>query len=213
MLPRTCFPHIAIKLPRHNPTRYNICIYSSITSYVLQKVFHCPLLCYFYANYGKFSECGCLTWWLLQVKWEPHGNDLSHLPPSFRIEESNVWRSTVPLICFWLVEFHLLDRVLQQFGLKQEQPRDANTNRDLHKIDVRGKVEKNWSVEHAVHIQKWNDRNEYVCNALRMEGVMSLHHPYMVWYHRITRLYIDCASAKMEILVMCINLCCFACCV
>ena len=133
MLPRTCFPHIAIKLPRHGPTRYNICIYTSITSYVLQKVFHCPLLCYFYANYGKFSKCGCLTWWLLQVKWEPYGNDLSHLPPSFRIEESNVWRSTVPLICFWLVEFHLLDRVLQQFGLKQEQPKDANTNRDLHK--------------------------------------------------------------------------------
>ena len=117
-----------------------------------------------------------------------------------------MWRSTVPLICFWLVEFHLPDRVLQQFGLKQEQPRDANTNRDLHKIDVRGKVEKNWSVEHAVHIQKWNDRDEYVCNALRMEEVMSRHHPYMVWYRRITRLYINRASAKMEILVMCINL-------
>ncbi|KAL0000408.1 hypothetical protein SO802_014189 [Lithocarpus litseifolius] len=136
-----------------------------------------------------------------QVKWEPYGNDLSYLPPSFRIEGSNVWRLTVPLICFWLIEFHLPDHVLRQFGLKQEQPKDANTNRDLHKIDARGKVEKNWSVEHAVHIQKWNDRDEYVCNALRMEEVMSRHHPYMVWYRRITRLYIDRASAKMEILL------------
>ena len=117
-----------------------------------------------------------------------------------------MWRSTVPLICFWLVEFHLPDRVLRQFGLKQEQPRDANTNCDLHKIDVRGKVEKNWSVEHAVHIQKWNDRDEYVCNALKMEEAMSCHHPYMAWYRRITRLYINRASAKMEILVMCINI-------
>ncbi|KAK9993864.1 hypothetical protein SO802_023567 [Lithocarpus litseifolius] len=73
-------------------------------------------------------------------QWEPYGNDLSYLPPNFRIEGSNVWRSTVPLICFWLVEFHLPDRVLRQFGLKQEQPKDANTNRDLHKIDARGKL-------------------------------------------------------------------------
>ena len=87
-----------------------------------------------------------------------------------------MWRSTIPLICFWLVEFHLPDHVLQQSGLKQEQPRDANTNRDLHKRNARGKVEKNWSVEHAVHIQKWNDSDEYVCNALRMEEVMSRRH-------------------------------------
>ena len=64
-----------------------------------------------------------------------------------------MWRSRVPLICFWLVEFHLPNRVLRQFGLKQEQPEDADTNHNLHKIDVRGKVDKNWRVEHAVHIQ------------------------------------------------------------
>ena len=121
-----------------------------------------------------------------------------------------MWRSKVPLICFWLVEFHLPDRVLRQFGLKQEQPEDADTNRDLHKIDARGKVDKNWRVEHAVHIQKWNNRSEYVCHGERIEEVMPRHHPYMVWYHRITRLYIDRDSAKMEILVMCTNLVCFA---
>ncbi|KAL0001358.1 hypothetical protein SO802_015139 [Lithocarpus litseifolius] len=60
------------------------------------------------------------TTWPDQVKWEPYGNDLSHLPPSFRIEGSNVWRLTVPLICFWLVEFHLPDHVLRQFGLNEE---------------------------------------------------------------------------------------------
>ena len=92
-------------------------------------------------------------------------DELSCLPPNFCIEGSNVWRSKVPLIFFWLVEFHLPDRVLQQFGLNQEQPEDVDTNRKLHKIDARGKVEKNWKVEHAIHIQKWNDRSEYVCHA------------------------------------------------
>ena len=79
-------------------------------------------------------------------------DELSRLPPNFPIEESNVWRSRVPLICFWLVEFHLPNCVLRQFGLKQEQPEDADTNHNLHKIDGRGKVDKNWRVEHAVHV-------------------------------------------------------------
>ena len=121
-----------------------------------------------------------------------------------------MWRSKVPLICFWLVEFHLPDRVLRQFGLKQEVPEDADTDRDLHKIDARGKVEKNLRVEHELHIQKWNNRSEYVCHGERIEEVMSRHHPYMVWYRRITRLYIDRNSAKMEILVICTNLVSFA---
>ena len=98
---------------------------------------------------------------------EQYTDELSCFPPNFHIEGINVWRSKVPLICFWLVEFHLPDRVLQQFGLNQEQPEDVDID---HKIDVRGKVEKNWRVEHAVHIQKWNDRSKYVYHAMRIEG-------------------------------------------
>ena len=70
-------------------------------------------------------------------------DELSCLPPNFRIKGSNVWRLKISLIYFCLVEFYLPDRVLQQFGLKQEQPVDVNTNRELHKIDAKGKVEKN----------------------------------------------------------------------
>ena len=89
----------------------------------------------------------------------------------------------IPLICFWLVEFHLLDRVLRKFGLKQEQPEHVNTDCELHKIDAWGKVVKNWKVEHVIRIQKWNDHSKYVCHADRIEELMSHHHPYMVWYH------------------------------
>jgi len=79
-----------------------------------------------------------------------------------------VWRLKIPLICFWLVEFHLPDRALQQFGLKQEQPEDFDTDRELHKINARGKEEKNWRVDLAVHIQKWNDCFKYVYHAERI---------------------------------------------
>ena len=71
-------------------------------------------------------------------------DELSRLPSNFSIEGSNVWRSKIPLICFWLVEFHLPNRVLQQFGLKQERSEDVNTDCELHKIDVKGKLEENW---------------------------------------------------------------------
>ena len=79
-------------------------------------------------------------------------DELSRLSLDFCIEGSNVWRSKIPLICFCLVEFHLLDHILRQFGLKQEQPEDFDTDRKLHKVDVRVKVEKNWRVERAIHI-------------------------------------------------------------
>ena len=50
----------------------------------------------------------------------------------------------------------------RKFRLKQEQPKDVNTDRELHKIDAKDKVEKNWRVKHVVHIPKWNDHSEYI---------------------------------------------------
>nr|POE57473.1 hypothetical protein CFP56_06541 [Quercus suber] len=36
--------------------------------------------------------------WPDQVKWEPYGNDLSYLPPSFRIEGSSVWSAKMEIL-------------------------------------------------------------------------------------------------------------------
>ena len=54
-LPHMCFPRIAINLPWHGPTRYNICFYITLISIyvfditpiiikIIKKVFHYPLM-------------------------------------------------------------------------------------------------------------------------------------------------------------------------
>ena len=44
------------------------------------------------------------------------------------------------------------DRVLRQFGLAQELPDNVVYDDRLHRIDLRGKVEKNWREEHGPYI-------------------------------------------------------------
>ena len=43
----------------------------------------------------------------------------------------------MPLVCFWLVEKHILDRVVCQFGMVQEIPPYVDTDDALHDIDLR----------------------------------------------------------------------------
>lgn len=96
----------------------------------------------------------------------------------------------MPLVCFCIVEKHQPDRVLRQFGLMQDIPVDVDTNEQLHGIDLR-EVDRNWRVEHAVHIHQWGNRYQLVCHALALIGDMPCDHRYFRWYRRITRKYID----------------------
>ncbi|KAL7235321.1 hypothetical protein ACSBR1_018759 [Camellia fascicularis] len=52
----------------------------------------------------------------------------------------------VPLICFDVVEWHLPDRVLRQFGRVQSVPNWCDTKWQLHATDRRGRVGIDWSV-------------------------------------------------------------------
>ncbi|CAH9138829.1 unnamed protein product, partial [Cuscuta epithymum] len=54
-----------------------------------------------------------------QITWMPYRPDmLAELPPAGR-EQTHIWRARVPLICFDIVELHLPDRVMRQFGFEQ----------------------------------------------------------------------------------------------
>lgn len=121
--------------------------------------------------------------------WQPYESESSHLP-AFCVAGKDMWRAVVPLVCFCVVEKHQLDRVLRQFGLMQDIPVDVDTNEQLHGIDLR-EVDRNWRVEHAVHIHQWGNRYQLVCHALALIGDMPCDHRYFRWYRRITRKYID----------------------
>uniref|UniRef100_A0A2N9ECY8 Aminotransferase-like plant mobile domain-containing protein n=1 Tax=Fagus sylvatica TaxID=28930 RepID=A0A2N9ECY8_FAGSY len=137
------------------------------------------------------------------VIWEPYTDDvLSSLPEYCRIGQE-VWRSVTPLICFQIVEWHLPNRALRQFGMQQDIPQPANTDVKLHDCDLRGKVHENWRQRWRHYISIWDHRREHVVTRDKMVGLMSYHDPYMDWYRRITRRFISRRSGCYEMMTLC----------
>ncbi|XP_050259800.1 serine/threonine-protein phosphatase 7 long form homolog [Quercus robur] len=135
-----------------------------------------------------------------QIVWQPYEADFGHLP-EFCVAGRDTWTARVPLLCFCIVERHYPDRVLRQFGLAQQQPDDVFYEDRLHKIDLRGKVEKNWREEHGPYIISWEMRRQQLCHAPPQIGEMPRDHAYYVWYRPVTRKYVDRNSAKLDIMI------------
>ncbi|XP_050286610.1 serine/threonine-protein phosphatase 7 long form homolog isoform X3 [Quercus robur] len=95
---------------------------------------------------------------------QPYEADFGYLL-EFCVVGRDTWTARVPLVCFCIVERHHPDRVLRQFGLAQQQPDDVVYDDRLHKIDLHGKVKKNWREEHGLYIISWEMRRQQVCHA------------------------------------------------
>jgi Plant mobile domain len=72
----------------------------------------------------------------LQIEWQPYKRaevtDLQFDP--WVLEHSRYWRARLPLICFYIVELHMVHRVQRQFGkLQPLQPEVVSTQVKLHK--------------------------------------------------------------------------------
>ena len=63
-----------------------------------------------------------------------------------------------PLICFETVEWHRPERVLRQFGLHQEIPPACAYEVQLHRVDARGRHQRDWATYHAPYIALWDTR-------------------------------------------------------
>ena len=133
--------------------------------------------------------------------WQPYEADFGHLP-EFCVVGRDTRIPRVPLVCFCIVERHHPDRVLRQFWLAQQQLDDVVYDDRLHKIDLHGKVERNWREEHGPYIISWEMRRQQVCHA---PPQMPRDHAYYIWYRPVTRKYVDRNSAKLDIMVMCSN--------
>ena len=134
--------------------------------------------------------------------WHPYEAEFSHLP-EFCVAGRDKWIARVPIVCFSIVERHHPDCVLQQFGLAQQPPDDVVYDDRLYRIDLRGKVEKNWRDEHRLSILEWDMRQQQICHALPQIGEMPRDHAYYRRYRPVTRKYVDRNSAKLDIMVMC----------
>ena len=135
----------------------------------------------------------------LQIVWEPYRNYLGSLP-TYCTAGQRIWRSIVPLIHFWVVEGHHPERVLRQFGMKQDVPINVDTSIALHKITLQGKHEKNWVVEHRTHIAKWT-AHATIAEAPPFHGEMSYNDDYMVWFRPRTVRHITRETSYWDTLV------------
>ncbi|KAF3951833.1 hypothetical protein CMV_022558 [Castanea mollissima] len=133
-----------------------------------------------------------------QVVWQPYEAEFEDLPP-WCVAGRAVWMATVPLVCFHLVEKHTPDRVVRQFGMIQEIPRNVDTDTVLHAIDLRGKVSVDWMRKHAAHITEWGNRLQQRCEAVL--GDMPPQHEYFDWYKRVTRRFINVLGARLIIMI------------
>ncbi|XP_021725067.1 serine/threonine-protein phosphatase 7 long form homolog [Chenopodium quinoa] len=125
------------------------------------------------------------------MTWDPYSAVLVEAMPEHLLEHRAEWLARTPMICFEVVESHLPDRVLRQFGLQQPIPMPCDTSIRLHGIDRRGKLETNWALEHHQFIELWDQRLESIVDGHLFQGVMDPRDPYMVWYRQITRLFIN----------------------
>ncbi|XP_072979385.1 protein MAIN-LIKE 1 [Typha angustifolia] len=130
-----------------------------------------------------------------QVTWDPYSFDLlAKLPASCKIG-SEVWRSRTPLISYEIVEMHVPDRVLRQFGMIQHVPEPVEI---VDRLTRQGRSEEDWSMYHEQYIRRWADRLSYVVSeqeSLDLDPVHALEN-YMQWYWSITRRWICTPVAR-----------------
>ena len=130
--------------------------------------------------------------------WQPYEAKLEDLL-SWCVAGRAVWTATVLLVSFHLVEKYTPDRVVRQFGMIQEIPRNVDTVIMLHAIDLRGKVGVDWMRKHVVYIMEWGNCLQRRCEAVL--GDMPPQHKYFDWFRRVTRRFIDVLDARLILMV------------
>jgi len=97
---------------------------------------------------------------LFQFLWRPYTRqEVSRL---IVVDIPPVSRATVPIICFATVEIHQADRVMRQFGLRQNIPPEPVNLDQVHRDDLRGRNDRDWVGHHHQWIAIWNDRENRI---------------------------------------------------
>uniref|UniRef100_K3ZDL2 Aminotransferase-like plant mobile domain-containing protein n=1 Tax=Setaria italica TaxID=4555 RepID=K3ZDL2_SETIT len=127
---------------------------------------------------------------MLQVNWQPYEGE-DKLPFAVSIMcavDDDLYRMKYPLICFYVVEYRLPDRVARQFGIRQIWPTPAtSTSVELHNVDrkKKRKVSK-WHAFHQAYIEEWEQFHDNV-DKNDDPHTNSEYRQYQTWYQGATR--------------------------
>lgn len=137
----------------------------------------------------------------MQVIWMPEREYHSYLPEYCRTVSMS-FLAVVPLVCFWIVEWHQPDRCMRQLGMFQYIPSPPIQNDRLHLQDRQSRKTQ-WHVEHAEAIAYWNDReNRVPAGHPVMSDRIGYHSRYMEWYRSITRRFISPRGSVPQLTVI-----------
>uniref|UniRef100_A0ACD6AK62 Uncharacterized protein n=1 Tax=Avena sativa TaxID=4498 RepID=A0ACD6AK62_AVESA len=96
-----------------------------------------------------------------QVVWEVYGPRDNFGCEEFRLNpqcdaERNLWYMECPMICMWVVEHYIPQRVMRQFGLYQATPPDyQDTDEALHRLDRLKSKKTDWGKIHQKHVARF----------------------------------------------------------
>ena len=122
------------------------------------------------------------------VLWDPYPADAYAAVPDHSGIQSDAWRASVPLICFDIVQVHLPERVLRQYGLVQGIPPPCDTDAEMHVSTCKGQGTRNWSEINGCHIAHWDQRLKFIAQGAPIDAAgASTTADYLPWFLSITR--------------------------
>ncbi|KAK4718392.1 hypothetical protein R3W88_016730 [Solanum pinnatisectum] len=127
---------------------------------------------------------------VLKFIWEPYSDELIESIPDYCRIGRDIWCVRAPIFYWDVVEVHLPDQVMRQFGLKQMIPTSFLFDSTHFHHDRQGRPNTNWELEHAQWSPFWNQRLQYICEAPINREPLRYDDPYLIWFRRITRLVI-----------------------
>ncbi|KAF7806398.1 serine/threonine-protein phosphatase 7 long form-like protein [Senna tora] len=137
----------------------------------------------------RMDECG-------DIDWTPYSSMLERGEiPNEYLQHPDIWRASVPLVNFAIVEWHHSDRVLRKFGMTQSIPGPPRDLSDVHGLSLRNKSHQTWYERHKAWIDIWFQWPALVCTTSVAPTHLDRRSDYMQWYRRHTRKWIHPDSA------------------